>query len=100
MENLEKLVSLLEGDDSLLMRALGKLNIGVATKYCVVKEDELLCEPVIWIEEDLEHVTLEQWGGTRAYKTLNERSIEEGQEIKHTLELMALDKLEIEDEQA
>jgi hypothetical protein len=94
MENLEKLVSLLEGDDSLLMRALGKLNIGVATKYCVVKEDELLCEPVIWVEEDLEHVTLEQWGGTRAYKTLNERSIEEGQEIKHTLELMALDKLD------
>ena len=91
MEDLEKLVSLIEGNNSLLMRALDKLNIGVATKYCVVKEDKLLCDPVIWVAGDLDHVTLEQWGGTRAYKTLNERSIEEGQEIKHTLELMALE---------
>ena len=89
--SLEQVVGLLKGNDHLLMRVLEELGIGVATTYDVVRQEELLCNPIIWKEEDLESVTLEQWNGTRAYKTLSERSIEGGHEIKQALVLMCKD---------
>jgi len=86
------IVEILKGQDlSVLQDVLEKLGVGVATTYDVVRQEELLCKPIIWKEEDLESVTLEQWHGTRAYKTLSERSIEEGHEIKQALELMCKD---------
>ena len=89
----DEIVSLLEGTDaSALQLVVKKLGIGVVTKYVTVKRDELLCDPVIWVEADLENVTLEQWLSTRAYKTLKERSIDEGYEIKQTLESMCGEK--------
>ena len=89
MQLRDKIVKKLEGTDlSVLQLVLQKLGIGVVTTYCVARRDEMLCDPIIWVEDDLENVTLEQWQGTRAYKTLNERSIEEGQEIKQALESM------------
>lgn len=85
----DEIISLLEGTDaSALQLVVEKLGIGVVTKYHTVKSDVMLCDPIIWVEDDLEDVTLEQWYATRAYKTLNERSIEEGQEIRQILESM------------
>ena len=85
----DEIVSLLEGTDaSALQLVVEKLEIGVVTKHITVKRDEMLCDPIIWVEDDLENVTLDQWNGTRAYKTLNERSVEEGQEIRQILESM------------
>ena len=85
----DEIISLLEGTDaSALQLVVEKLGIGVVTKYHTVKRDEMLCDPIIWVEDDLESLTLEQWHATRAYKTLNERSIEEGQEIRQILESM------------
>ena len=86
----DEIISLLEGTDaSALQLVVEKLGIGVVTKYHTVKRDEMLCDPIIWVEDDLENVTLDQWHATRAYKTLNERSIEEGQLIRESLEWMA-----------
>ena len=85
----DEIISLLEGTDaSALQLVIEKLGIGVVTKHLTVKRDEMLCNPIIWVEDDLEDVTLEQWLSTGAYKTLNERSIEEGQEIRQVLESM------------
>ena len=85
----DEIVSLLEGTDaSALQLVVEKLEIGVVTKHITVKHDEMFCDPIIWVEDDLENVTLDQWNGTRAYKTLNERSVEEGQEIRQILESM------------
>lgn len=86
------IVEILEGQDpSILQDVLEKLGVGVVTPHTLVMEDKLLCDPIIWVEEDLENVTSEQWHGTRAYKSLSERSIEEGHEIKQSLELMCED---------
>lgn len=88
----EKLVSKIAGDiegkDYVLKGVLKKLGIGVATKHSVIKEDELICDPIIWVAGDLESVTKEEWFEDRAYKTLSERSIEEGQQIRSDLEWM------------
>ena len=89
--SLKQVVGLLKGNDHLLMRALDELGIGVATTCVAVRQDELLCDPIIWVEGDLEDVTLDHWLSTRAYKTLNERSIEEGHEIRQILEGMCDD---------
>lgn len=87
----DQIVALLEGTDaSALAIVARKLEIGAITRYEVYKEDELLCDPIIWIEEDLEECTLDQWYATRAYKTLTERSIEEGHEIRQSLEQWAM----------
>ena len=80
----------LEGNTDVLTTVLRKLGIGCVTRYIVVKEDDLICDPIIWTVEDLEDCTPEEWFNTRAYKTLNERSIEEGHNIKQILESMAL----------
>ena len=80
----------LEGNTDVLTAVLRKLAIGCVTGYIVVKEDDLICDPIIWTVEDLEDCTPEEWFNTRAYKTLNERSIEEGHFIKQILEAMVL----------
>jgi|VirMetMinimDraft_7_1064189.scaffolds.fasta_scaffold373136_2 hypothetical protein len=77
-----------DADSIVLQMVLQKLDIGVATKYCVVKSDKLLCDPVIWVEKDLKNVTLEQWNDTRAYKTLGNQLIAEGHELRVNLESM------------
>ena len=83
----DEIISLLEGTDvSALQLVVEKLGIGVVTQYCTIKSDVMLCDPIIWVEDDLEDVTLEQWYATRAYRTLNEMSTEEGQEIRKILE--------------
>tara|TARA_B100002019_G_scaffold66497_1_gene57086 strand:+ start:481 stop:792 length:312 start_codon:yes stop_codon:yes gene_type:complete len=87
----DQIVALLEGTDaSALAMVARKLEIGAITRYEVYKEDQLLCDPIIWLEEDLEDCTMEQWCSTRAYKTLNERSIEEGHETRQILEQWAI----------
>ena len=86
----DQIVALLEGTDaSALAMVARKLDLGAITRYEAYREDELLCDPIIWLEADLEDCTLEQWGAARGYKTLHERSIEEGHEIRQTLEWMA-----------
>jgi len=86
----DQIVALLEGTDaSALAMVARKLDLGAITRYEAYREDELLCDPIIWLEADLEDCTLEQWDASRAYKTLQERSIEEGHEIRQTLEWMA-----------
>ena len=83
----DEIVKKLEGKDLLVLQSvLQKLGIGAATPYTVAMQDELLCDPIIWVEDDLEGVTLEQWHGTRAYKALHDRSVDEGQEIRQNLE--------------
>ena len=78
-----------DADSIVLQMVLQKLDIGVATKYCVVKSDKMLCEPIIWVEEDLQNVTLEQWNEiAKATRILHERSIEEGHEVRVNLESM------------
>lgn len=89
MQLRDEIVEKLKGKDlSVLQLVLQKLGIGVVTTYCVTRQDEMLCDPIIWVENDLEKVTLEQWHGTRAYKTLHERSVGDGQEIRADLERM------------
>ena len=65
-------------------------NLAVVTTCNAVTEDKLLCDPIIWQKDDLEwrgsagasiDENFEAWGQTRAYKTLSERSTEEGWEI-------------------
>jgi hypothetical protein len=87
----DQIVALLKGaDESVLSMVVDKLDIGVVTRHWVYMEDELLCDPIVWVEEDLEDCTMEQWGATRAYKTLHERSIEDGHETRQILEQWAM----------
>ena len=84
-----QIAEILRGQDlSILQNVLKELGVGVVTPNTLAMQNKLLCDPIIWIEEDLESVTLDQWNGTRAYRSLSERSIEEGHEIKQALESM------------
>ena len=65
-------------------------DLAVVTTYNAVTADNLLCDPIIWEKFDLEgrgykeasiDENFEAWGQTRAYKTLSDRSTEEGWEI-------------------
>ncbi len=77
-----------ESAAKILRRCVDELDIGVLTPSFSAMRTELICDPIVWVEADLETVSIEQWDATRAYKTLNERSIEEGQETKQILESM------------
>jgi hypothetical protein len=89
----EEIVRLLEGTDaSALSHVVDKLDIGVVTRHFLYKESELLCDPIVWVEEDLEDCTIEQWEATRAPKTLHERSIEEGHEVRSVCEYYAMEE--------
>lgn len=82
----EQIISLLDGETYALQLVAEKLGLGVVTKYHAIKRDKLLCDPIIWMEGDLEHCSLDEWNATRAFKILRDRSIEEGQQIRAELE--------------
>ena len=89
----DQIVSLLKGSDlAALTMVADKLDLGVVTRHWIYKESELLCDPIVWVEEDLEDCTIEQWGATRAPKTLHERSIEEGHEVRMLWEQWAIEQ--------
>lgn len=86
-----EIVRLLQGTDAAaLSYVVDQLDIGVVTRHFLYKESELLCDPIVWVEEDLEDCTMEQWGATRAPKSLHERSIEEGHETRKLWEHWAM----------
>lgn len=86
-----EIIGLLRGQDlNILARVARHFELGAITRYEVYKDEELLCDPIIWVEEDLEEATLEQWNNTRAPKTLLERSVEDGQETRQLLEQWAM----------
>jgi len=89
----KQIIELLEGKDLNVLAAIAKhFEIGAVTQYEAYRENELLCDPIIWLEEDLEDATLDQWNNTRAPKTLLERSIEEGHETRALLEYWAMEE--------
>ena len=50
----DEIISLLEGTDaSALQLVVEKLGIGVVTKHHTVKRDEMLCDPIIWVEDGI-----------------------------------------------
>jgi|DEB0MinimDraft_10_1074344.scaffolds.fasta_scaffold153106_1 hypothetical protein len=89
----QQIIELLEGQNLIVLARIARhFELGAITQYEVYREEELLCDPIIWLEEDLEEATLEQWNNTRAPKTLLERSIEEGHEIRQFLEQWSMDE--------
>ena len=89
----QQIIYLLEGQDlNVLARIARHFELGAITKYEAYREDKMLCDPIIWLEEDLEDATLEQWNNTRSPKTLLERSIEEGHETRQLLEYWAMEE--------
>lgn len=82
----EQIISLLDGETHALRIVAEELDIGIVTPHHVIKRDELLCDPIIWVEADLQNCSLDEWNTTRAFKTLHDRSIEEGQQIRADLE--------------
>lgn len=94
----QQIIDALQGQNlNVLARIARHFELGAITQYEVYREEELLCDPIIWLEEDLEEATLDQWNNTRAPKTLLERSIEEGHEIRQWLEQWAMDSSTTED---
>ena len=71
-----------------LLQVVKEHDIGVVLPYGCYEEGELLCDPILWIEGDLEDVTLEQWHNQSWGKNLRDRSIEAGQEIRAICESM------------
>jgi|TARA_R110000751_G_scaffold141241_1_gene244839 hypothetical protein len=71
-----------------LLQVVKEHDIGVVLPGRCYEDDKLLCDPILWVEDDLEEVTLEQWHNGRWGKTLIDRSIEEGHEIRAICESM------------
>jgi len=75
-----------ESAAKILRRCVDELDIGVLTPSFSAMRTELICDPIVWVEADLETVSIEQWEDVGGYKILNERSIELGQEVRTDIE--------------
>jgi hypothetical protein len=89
LSKVEVLKHLFEGvneddTDFLLRELVRQLGYGVVTPDSAYPVDTLLCDPVIWVDDDLEVVSYAEWDDA-AYKTMSQRLTEEGQEIKRIL---------------
>ena len=81
--NTQDIENIKEQDLKTIRMLMNRHNIGVATPYSIHTQDRLICDPIIWLVDDLEDegITEDEWFEGRAYKTLHERSVEEGWEI-------------------
>jgi hypothetical protein len=72
---------------AIIRKHMAAHGLSVVTNTSSYKEEELLCDPIIWVDEDIANrCTMEQWCDLgRASKTLHERSIEEGWAILDTI---------------
>ncbi len=69
-----------------LISCLHEWDFGVVTQVTATLRDEMLCDPITWVEEDLETVSIEQWDDVGGQKVLRDRSIELGQEVRQDIE--------------
>lgn len=76
-----------ESQGKLLKEVVKQLQFGVVTEYHAIDECELLCDPTIWVADDLNEITLDEWNDhPSAFTVLSERSIELGDEVLRQLE--------------
>lgn len=69
-----------------LVSCLNEWDFGVVTQWSATLRNDMLCAPIIWVAEDLETVSIEQWDDVGGQKVLNDRSIELGQEVRQQIE--------------
>ncbi len=69
-----------------LVSCLNEWDFGVVTQWLAILRNEMLCDPIVWVKEDLETVSIEQWDDVGGQKVLKDRSIELGQEVRQDIE--------------
>ena len=65
----------------ILRRCVDELDIGVVTPGFSAMKEELICDPIVWLEGDLGGFSRERWIDEDGYNILAERSVELGQEV-------------------
>ncbi len=87
-EQVKNLLATLESKDvgKVLVSCLNEWDFGVVTQYNATLRNDTLCEPIIWVEEDLETVSIAQWDEVGGRKVLRDRSVELGQEVRQQIE--------------
>jgi len=72
---------------SLLKKVAKHYEFGVITEHHAIDDCELLCDPTIWVADDLKEVTLDEWNDNpSAFTLLSELSIERADEVLRQLE--------------
>lgn len=69
-----------------LVSCLNEWDFGVVTQWLAIPRNYMLCDPIVWVEGDLETVSIEQWDDVGGQKVLRDRSIELGQEVRQDIE--------------
>lgn len=87
-EQVKNLLATLESEDvgKVLVSCLNEWDFSVVTQYHATLRNDTLCEPIIWVEGDLETVSIEQWDEVGGRKVLRDRSVELGQEVRQQIE--------------
>lgn len=87
-EQVKNLLATLESDDvgKVLVSCLNEWDFGVVTQWSATLRNDMLCNPIIWVADDLETVSIEQWDDVGGQKVLKDRSIELGQEVRQDIE--------------
>tara|TARA_R110000824_G_scaffold272180_1_gene460693 strand:+ start:3762 stop:4076 length:315 start_codon:yes stop_codon:yes gene_type:complete len=87
-EQVKNLLATLESDDvgKVLVSCLNEWDFGVVTQWSATLRNDMLCSPIIWVADDLETVSIEQWDDVGGQKVLKDRSIELGQEVRQDIE--------------
>tara|TARA_R110000765_G_scaffold70151_1_gene136051 strand:+ start:430 stop:744 length:315 start_codon:yes stop_codon:yes gene_type:complete len=87
-EQVKNLLATLESDDvgKVLVSCLNEWDFGVVTQWSATLRNDMLCHPIIWVADDLETVSIEQWDDVGGQKVLKDRSIELGQEVRQDIE--------------
>jgi len=81
---------------SLLKKVVKHYEFGVVTPYHAIDDCELLCDPTIWVADDLKEITLEDWNDhPSAFTVLSELSIERADEVLRQLESDVIDFREL-----
>ena len=87
-----------ESQGRILKRLVKQLQFGVITELHAIDQCELLCDPAIWVADDLNEITLDEWNEhPSAFTVLSERSIELGDEVLRQLEYDVIDFREPEE---
>lgn len=88
-----------ESQGRILKRLVKQMQFGVITEHHAIDECELLCDPTIWVADDLNEITLDEWNDhPSAFTVLSERSIELADEVLRQLEGDVIDFREPEEE--
>jgi len=83
---------------TVLTRVISELELGCVTRWGIFTKEDLICDPVVLIQDDLDSCTMGQWLKADGYERLEEALSSEANEAISMIEQDAVNYEEEEEE--